>query len=243
MTDWTSNGRGSNNSPRFLELCKAVEALIRGDAHMLIQGRADRTAGLIMAQLAHVHNVGPLRAAGGPSDADVMKWVTDNPYFGDWDEWAPIAYDKIPVLPRMALSHLYGKHADRENPFAHCVFCEVFDLRAAGGQEKPNDERARVLAILADKCNHRGIRSSDFTEDGHCVDCMTLLDALAPAAPVGGQHVSAGSAEEIRWYASGFCPASGDPLIRSGDRLACAECDCFGIEVVRPTAAVSGEQA
>lgn len=61
QTDWTrdENGR-SNSSPRFIELCREVERLIRGDAHQLIQGRADRTARLVMAQLAHKHNVGPL---------------------------------------------------------------------------------------------------------------------------------------------------------------------------------------
>ena len=92
---------------------------------------AEEVAASLQAELA------ALRAAGGPSDADVMKWVAEHLYFGDWDIWAPIAYDHIPVLPRMALSHLYGRHAERESPFAHCVFCELFDLRAAGGQEKP----------------------------------------------------------------------------------------------------------
>lgn len=116
-----------------------------------------------------------LRAAGGPSDADVMKWVTEHPYFGDWDTWAPIAYDHIPVLPRMALSHLYGRHAERESPFAHCVFCELFDLRAAGGQEKPN------CPLTDSGLEHR---------PHHYLtpvpwDCPGL-----PAAPVGGQALN-----------------------------------------------------
>ena len=59
--DWTvdpETGR-SNSSQRFNELCVEVERLIRGDAHALIGGRADKTAGLIMAQLAHVHGLAP----------------------------------------------------------------------------------------------------------------------------------------------------------------------------------------
>jgi len=59
--DWTCDEAGmSNSSAEFDRLCREVERLIRGDAHHLIGGRADLTACLIMAQLAHVHNVGPL---------------------------------------------------------------------------------------------------------------------------------------------------------------------------------------
>ena len=76
-TDWTVNpetGR-SNSSPLFKSLCAEVERLIRGDAHKLIGGRADMTAGLIMAQLAHVHHLAPTvspqgaRQEGGPDNA------------------------------------------------------------------------------------------------------------------------------------------------------------------------------
>jgi hypothetical protein len=61
--DWTTNektGR-SNSSDMFEELCEKVERLIRSDAHSLIAGRADSTARLIMAQLAHVHHLSPPR--------------------------------------------------------------------------------------------------------------------------------------------------------------------------------------
>jgi hypothetical protein len=61
--DWTALDGRCNSSPRFLELCAEIERLIRGDAHMLIAGRADKTARLILAQLAHKHGVGPLDAA------------------------------------------------------------------------------------------------------------------------------------------------------------------------------------
>lgn len=137
-------------------------ALAAAAAAVKAMAEADR----LRAELA------ALRAAGGPSDADVMEWVTEHPYFGDWDTWAPIAYDHIPVLPRMALSHLYGRHAERESPFAHCVFCELFDLRAAGGQEKPN------CPLTDSGLEHR---------PHHYLtpvpwDCPGL-----PAAPVGGQ--------------------------------------------------------
>ena len=58
--DWTCDEEGrSNSSERFKEICKEVERLIRDDANMLIMGRADRTAGLIVARLAHKFNFGP----------------------------------------------------------------------------------------------------------------------------------------------------------------------------------------
>lgn len=59
--DWTidpETGR-SNSSELFRELCGEVEGLIRQSAHGLIAGRADQVAGLIMAQLAHVHHLAP----------------------------------------------------------------------------------------------------------------------------------------------------------------------------------------
>lgn len=60
MSDWTTGPDGvSNSSEQFRHLVAEVERLIRGDAHMLIAGRADRTAGLIMAQLAHRHGMRP----------------------------------------------------------------------------------------------------------------------------------------------------------------------------------------
>lgn len=59
--DWTRNAKSgrSNDSPQFAALCSEVERIIRGDAHTLLSGRADITAGLIMAQLAHVHKLAP----------------------------------------------------------------------------------------------------------------------------------------------------------------------------------------
>jgi hypothetical protein len=70
-TDWTvdpKTGR-SNSSKQYQEMCRHVEALIRGDSFSLLAGRADKTAGLIMAQLAHVHGLRPMpkrrRPAGG----------------------------------------------------------------------------------------------------------------------------------------------------------------------------------
>lgn len=58
--NWTCDLAGmSNSSERFEFLCKEVEQLIRDDAHMLIAGRADMTARLIMAQLAHKYGLRP----------------------------------------------------------------------------------------------------------------------------------------------------------------------------------------
>lgn len=59
--NWTQDEDGVNNSSElFLELRDEIERLIRADAHMLINGNAGATAGLILAQLAHKHNFGPL---------------------------------------------------------------------------------------------------------------------------------------------------------------------------------------
>jgi transcriptional regulator with XRE-family HTH domain len=63
--DWTVGADGrSNSSAAFVALRDAVERIIRDDSHTLISGRAGSTAGLIMAQLAHVHG---LRPADPPS--------------------------------------------------------------------------------------------------------------------------------------------------------------------------------
>lgn len=67
--DWTCDADGrSNSSPAFHALVDAVESLIRGDAQSLIAGRADRTAGLIVAQLAHRHGMVPGPAAEEPAE-------------------------------------------------------------------------------------------------------------------------------------------------------------------------------
>ncbi len=60
--DWTAKYGCSNCSDVFEELVAIVERLIRSDAHSLMQGRADSTARLIMAQLAHAHGMVPARA-------------------------------------------------------------------------------------------------------------------------------------------------------------------------------------
>lgn len=58
--DWTMDESGrSNSSKEYLRLCAAVAELIRESGHALINGGVDRVAGLIMAQLAHVHRLVP----------------------------------------------------------------------------------------------------------------------------------------------------------------------------------------
>lgn len=59
MSDWTVKDGRSNNSDTFVELAKFVGEIIRGSAHDLIAGRADRVGQLIMAQLAHVKGLAP----------------------------------------------------------------------------------------------------------------------------------------------------------------------------------------
>jgi len=59
--DWTADpqtGR-SNSSPLFLELVTEVERIIRSGADTIVSGRADTTARVIVAQLAHVHGMRP----------------------------------------------------------------------------------------------------------------------------------------------------------------------------------------
>jgi hypothetical protein len=61
--DWTidKTTNNSNSSKLFNDLCTEVEQLIRNDAHILINGHAERTARLIMAQLAHKHKLIPIQ--------------------------------------------------------------------------------------------------------------------------------------------------------------------------------------
>ncbi len=71
--DWTvdpATGR-SNSSPKFQELTAAVTRLIKDDAASLLNGRADNTAGLILAQLAHVHHFGPCPALQDSATIDL----------------------------------------------------------------------------------------------------------------------------------------------------------------------------
>lgn len=60
--DCSPEGR-SNSSELFLHLTKEVERIIRGDAFMLLNGGANSTARLIMAQLAHKHGLRPANRA------------------------------------------------------------------------------------------------------------------------------------------------------------------------------------
>lgn len=55
--DWTCKDGRANSSDEYLRLVAEVEQLIRRSAHSLIAGRAQDVAGLIMAQLAHVHGL------------------------------------------------------------------------------------------------------------------------------------------------------------------------------------------
>lgn len=61
--DWTVDPETgvSNSSPEFLELAVFVGELVREQAHSLLNGGHSTNAGrFIMAQLAHIKNVGPL---------------------------------------------------------------------------------------------------------------------------------------------------------------------------------------
>jgi hypothetical protein len=76
------------------------------------------------------------------TEEKLRELIRLQPWFGDWDEWEPVAYRNIPVLPRAALEHLYGLHDDTELAYAHCVLCQTFriDAPAADIAEAENRE-------------------------------------------------------------------------------------------------------
>lgn len=55
-------------------------------------------------------------------------------YVGDWDEWRSVI-DKLPVVPRATLAHLYGQH-EGEVPTACCLICAGSALAVAEGEEE-----------------------------------------------------------------------------------------------------------
>lgn len=58
--DWTvGDDNRSNTSTTFRTIQEAIASLIRSSAHDLISGRVESVAGLITAQLAHVHGLRP----------------------------------------------------------------------------------------------------------------------------------------------------------------------------------------
>lgn len=61
--DWTldKSTLRSNSSELFNVLCKEVESVIRSDAFAIVNGRADLTARLIVAQLSHNHRLIPMQ--------------------------------------------------------------------------------------------------------------------------------------------------------------------------------------
>jgi hypothetical protein len=81
-SDWTVHEGLSNSSPAFFELQSAVEQIIRNSGADLIAGRASTVARLIMAQLAHVHGVGPLPAGNAMVDFDdVIQFLGEQASF------------------------------------------------------------------------------------------------------------------------------------------------------------------
>jgi hypothetical protein len=81
----------------------------------------------------------PLGSTERPDDEDRLRALLSSEFrhFGSWEEWAPLAYDRIPVEPRQALRHLYGLHDVVDRQYMHCVLCAllrpVADLPGAVG--------------------------------------------------------------------------------------------------------------
>lgn len=62
--DWTIGPHNkSNTSQTFNVLVADIERIIRNDAASLLSGRADSTARIIAAQIAHVHHFVPSKTA------------------------------------------------------------------------------------------------------------------------------------------------------------------------------------
>ncbi len=59
IPDWTTKDGRANSSDQFKEIAGHIADLIRGSAHSLICGQTESVAALILAQLAHVHNLEP----------------------------------------------------------------------------------------------------------------------------------------------------------------------------------------
>jgi len=60
LKDWTASEDGrSNSSTIYLKLVDEVDRLILNSAFDLIHGNSKAVAGLIVAQLAHVHELSP----------------------------------------------------------------------------------------------------------------------------------------------------------------------------------------
>lgn len=75
--DWTANVEGrSNSSLAFHAIAATIERLIRDDAHMLISGRADKTARLIVAQMAHKFGMAPDEARPDFQEA-MTRWAIE----------------------------------------------------------------------------------------------------------------------------------------------------------------------
>lgn len=75
--DWTVGHEGrSNSSLGFHAVVDEVERLIRSDAHMLLSGRADKTARLIVAHLAHKFGMTPDPASEAYSEAKA-RWAIE----------------------------------------------------------------------------------------------------------------------------------------------------------------------
>lgn len=72
-SDWTAADGISSTSDMFNELVQAVAELLEDQAHALIQGKTERVAGLIVAQLAHRHGLSPNTPGVAPTATIVRR--------------------------------------------------------------------------------------------------------------------------------------------------------------------------
>lgn len=121
--DWTANTDGtSNSSDEFYRLAGAVGDLIQSRAHDIVGGKADRVARLIVANLAHRHDLAPRTAVHRPDRlSDVVAWLKRRR-----DEFqADTGVDSTATMAvYLALDELlddYRLHADTGTPLSEDV--------------------------------------------------------------------------------------------------------------------------
>ena len=88
VVDWTVDPTThcSNSSPEFNRLTSDVAQLIRRNPHDIVDGRIEKVAGLIMAQLAHKHGLAPQLV-----DIQSLKADKEGVLRGDF-EWNGVFY-------------------------------------------------------------------------------------------------------------------------------------------------------
>lgn len=139
--DWTERDGRSNSSELFHHLTREVASLIRDSAHDLINGNVDSVARMIVAQMAHVHKLGPMEEEPEPG-AHTHEQV-DTGWGYTCDRGVLGMLEAVNAMPGFATAcscegtgktHGYLKVATADNDAAS-VFCAALErlLPPSGG--------------------------------------------------------------------------------------------------------------